>query len=108
MQAKNKPAPTAAERAHIERVKSLPCVVCWAPPPSECHEIEQGQWFTSVALCSDCHRGSHNGIHGRRAILIEKRESQCSHIATRLAQGDLLMDNVGVKGPSRPAGEGPL
>lgn len=68
MQAKNKPAPTAAERAHIERVKSLPCVVCWAPPPSECHEIEQGQWFTSVALCSDCHRGSHNGIHGRRAI----------------------------------------
>lgn len=68
MQSKNKPAPTAAEREHIERVKSLPCVVCWAPPPSECHEIEQGQWFTSVALCSDCHRGSHNGIHGRRAI----------------------------------------
>lgn len=68
MQSKNKPAPTAAERAHIERVKSLPCVVCWAPPPSECHEIEQGQWFTSVALCADCHRGSHNGIHGRRAI----------------------------------------
>ena len=68
MQSRNKPAQTAAERAHIERVKSLPCVVCWAPPPSECHEIEQGQWFTSVALCSDCHRGSHNGIHGRRAI----------------------------------------
>lgn len=68
MQSKNKPAPTTAERAHIERVKSLPCVVCWAPAPSECHEIEQGQWFTSVALCADCHRGSHNGIHGRRAI----------------------------------------
>jgi len=68
MQSRNKPAPTAAERAHIERVKYLPCVVCWAPPPSECHEIEQGQWFTSVALCADCHRGSHNGIHGRRAI----------------------------------------
>lgn len=68
MQSRNKPAPSAAERAHIERVKSLPCVVCWAPPPSECHEIEQGQWFTSVALCADCHRGSHNGLHGRRAI----------------------------------------
>lgn len=38
---------------------------------------------------------------GRRAILIEKRESQCSHIATRLAQGDLLMDNVLVSGPER-------
>lgn len=35
---------------------------------------------------------------GRRAILIEKRESQCSHIATRLAQGDLLMDNVALSG----------
>ncbi len=68
MQSKNKLAPTKAEAAHIERVKSLPCVVCWAPPPSECHEVEQGQWFTSVALCADCHRGSHNGIHGRRAI----------------------------------------
>lgn len=68
MQSKNKPAPTAAERAHIERVKSLPCVVCWAPPPSECHEIEQGLWFTSIALCADCHRGSHNGIHGQRRI----------------------------------------
>lgn len=68
MQSKNKPAPTAAERAHIERVKALRCVVCWATPPSECHELEQGQWFTSVALCPDCHRGSHNGIHGRKAI----------------------------------------
>ena len=68
MQSRNKPAPTAAERKHIERVKSLPCVVCWAPGPSECHEISQGQWFTSVALCPDCHRGSHNGIHGQRAI----------------------------------------
>lgn len=27
---------------------------------------------------------------GRRAILIEKRESQCQAIAARLAQGDLL------------------
>lgn len=31
---------------------------------------------------------------GRRAILIEKREAQCKAIAARLAQGDLLMDNV--------------
>ena len=31
---------------------------------------------------------------GRRAILIEKRESQCQAIAARLAQGDLLTANV--------------
>ena len=68
MWSKNKPRPTAAESQHIERVKELPCSVCWAPGPSECHEIEQGLWFTSVALCSDCHRGSFNGLHGQRRI----------------------------------------
>ena len=68
MQSKGKPAPTKAERAHIERVKATACVICDAPPPSECHEIEQGQWFTSVALCADCHRGSVNGLHGQRAM----------------------------------------
>lgn len=68
MQSKNKRAPTVAEQAHIERIKAMPCIVCWKEGPSECHEIEQGMWFTSIPLCSDCHRGSHNGIHGRRAI----------------------------------------
>jgi hypothetical protein len=68
MQSKGKPSPTKAERAHIERVTSTACVICDAPPPSECHEIEQGQWFTSVALCADCHRGKKNGLHGERAM----------------------------------------
>ena len=66
MQSKNKPAPTKAERAHIERVKGLHCMVCGTHGPSEVHEIKQGQWFTSVPLCPDCHRGSLNGIHGQR------------------------------------------
>jgi site-specific DNA-methyltransferase (adenine-specific) len=34
---------------------------------------------------------------GRRAILIEKRESQCKAIVQRLAQGDLLTANVAIK-----------
>ena len=68
MQSKNKPAPTKAEREHIERVKALPCVVCWKEGPSECHEIQQGMWFTSVSLCPDCHRGGFNGIHGQQRI----------------------------------------
>jgi len=65
MQSKNKPAPTMAERDHIERVKNLPCSVCDAAGPSECHEIKQGQWFTSIALCGSCHRDSFNGLHGQ-------------------------------------------
>lgn len=66
MQSKNKKPPTAAEKRHIERVKDLPCSVCETPGPSEVHEIKQGQWFTSVALCPDCHRGSLMGLHGQR------------------------------------------
>ena len=68
MQSKNKKALTVAEREHIERVKSEPCGVCDAPPPSDAHEIEQGQWFTSIPLCRDCHQGHHNGIHGQKRI----------------------------------------
>ena len=68
MQSKNKSAPTVAEREHIERIKMMACVVCGLPGPSECHELEQGQWFTSLPLCPDCHRGSHNGIHGQKRM----------------------------------------
>lgn len=72
MHSPNKPHLTASERRHVARVKLQPCVVCGAgggeSTPSEAHEIEQGLWFTSIPLCADCHRGSHNGIHGRAAI----------------------------------------
>lgn len=67
MQSKNKPAPTVAERAHIERLKELPCAVCKSvAAPIEVHEIKQAQWFTSLPLCADCHRGPKNGLHGQR------------------------------------------
>jgi hypothetical protein len=70
MQSKNKPAMTHAERQHVERVKLLPCSVCDAgggySAPSEAHEIEQGLWWLSIALCPDCHRGPLLGLHGQR------------------------------------------
>ena len=73
MQSKNKKAPTAAERQHIERVKGMPCGVCTSPGPSEVHEIEQGLWFASIPLCPDCHRGPLLGLHGpRRAWTVRK------------------------------------
>lgn len=78
MQSKNKPAPTKAERAHIERIKSMPCAICEASAPSEAHETEQGLWFLSIPLCADCHRGSHNGIHGMAAMWKVKRMNQMS------------------------------
>lgn len=68
MYSKNKKAPTSSEQAHIEKVKSLPCSVCDQAGPSDCHEIKQGQWFTSVALCKDCHQGPLMGWHGQKRM----------------------------------------
>ena len=68
MHSKNKLKPNNAEKMHIERIKSMPCIICQASAPSECHEINQGQWYTSMPLCADCHRGSVNGIHGQKRL----------------------------------------
>jgi hypothetical protein len=68
MRSKNSRAHTASESAHIAAVKSLPCSVCNAPGPSDAHHIVQGQHFTVVALCKDCHQGSENGWHGRKTM----------------------------------------
>lgn len=65
MRSKNKAAPTAAERRHIERLAQQSCVVCDTPGPSEVHEPEQGLWFASMPLCAACHRGP-DGWHGTR------------------------------------------
>lgn len=75
MQSKNKPAPTAAERRHIERVKEMACVVCDAPGPSDAHHIKQSSAWHCVPLCKDCHQGPLLGIHGqRRAWAIAKMD----------------------------------
>jgi hypothetical protein len=66
----------AKERAHIQRVKQLPCSVCDMPGPSDAHHIDQGLQYTCVALCKDCHQGSHNGIHGRRAVWNVRRMNE--------------------------------
>lgn len=68
MKSKNHRAITAFERAHLERVKSLPCSVCDAPPPSDAHHTEQQNHFTTIALCRDCHQGSFNGRHGQKRM----------------------------------------
>lgn len=63
---KKKPA-TKAEKLHMSRVASLPCVICEHPPPSECHHITEcgrrlGHMFT-LPLCVNCHRGN-DGFSG--------------------------------------------
>jgi hypothetical protein len=55
-------------KKHFLAIKSMNCGVCDATAPSDSHHIKQGLHFTCIPLCKDCHQGSHNGIHGRKAI----------------------------------------
>ena len=90
MQSKNKPAMTAAERRHVANIKEMDCIVCDSPGPSECHEINQGQWFTSMPLCADCHRGSMNGIHGQQRMWKIKKLDELSALNLTIKK---LMEN---------------
>lgn len=85
MQSKNKPTMTGAEREYVRLVKQCPCSVCdigggmeW---PSECHEMEQGKWWLSIALCSGCHRGPLNGLHGQRRMWAVKKLTELDALA---------------------------
>lgn len=63
------------EKEHLAKVKSLPCSVCDAAPPSDAHHIKQGSQYICVALCKDCHQNSLLGWHGqKRAWLIRKMD----------------------------------
>lgn len=68
MRTKNAKNLTATEHEHLHSVKTLDCSVCDEPGPSDAHHINQGQHFTAVALCKDCHQGSENGWHGRKTM----------------------------------------
>lgn len=59
---------TKEESRYLAKIKSLPCGVCGAAGQSEAHHIEQGKQYLCIPLCPDCHRGSHNGIHGQKRI----------------------------------------
>lgn len=96
MHSKNKTRQTAAERAHVERVKSLPCSVCGTAGPSEAHEPVQGLWFVSIALCADCHRGSENGWHGRKTMWRVHKMDELAALAVTIerVQAELLGERV--------------
>lgn len=67
MRSKNSARITADESEHMANVKALPCSLCDAPAPSSAHHINQGQHWTVVALCYDCHQGN-NGWHGNKSL----------------------------------------
>jgi hypothetical protein len=78
MWSKNKKPMRVSEEEHVARIKSMPCVVCDASAPSDAHELDQGQWFTAIPLCRDCHQGGFNGIHGQARIWAVKKMTELS------------------------------
>jgi hypothetical protein len=66
------------QREHLSLIKQMDCGVCGAIGPSDAHHIEQGLHFLCIPLCKDCHQGSHNGIHGRKAIWNVLKKSELS------------------------------
>lgn len=88
MRSKNAKSITAAEAAHIECVKGLACSVCDLAGPSDAHHIKQGQHYTVVALCKECHQGVHMGWHGRKAAWAIRKMDELDALAVTLQRLD--------------------
>jgi hypothetical protein len=65
-------------------VKSMPCCICSAPPPSEFHHICVGTRLGDefgLALCTNCHRGD-DGFSGKnRGAWDKSLENQMALLA---------------------------
>lgn len=79
---------SAKDKAHIGRVKEMPCALCGAHGPSDAHHILEGRTpgrkspdMLVIPLCKDCHQGSHNGIHGQRRMWNVMRLSELDCLA---------------------------
>ena len=79
---------STTEREYVRLVKLLPCSVCDSGggegAPSEAHEIKQGQWFTTMALCESCHRGPMLGLHGQKRMWSIKRMDELDALAVTI------------------------
>ena len=74
----------AKERAHIGKVKLLPCGNCGEPKPSAAHHITEGSrrvgHFCVIPLCYSCHQGT-GGIHGDKTLWKIMKNSELSVLA---------------------------
>lgn len=89
MRSKNSARITAAEGEHLGMVKTVGCVVCDAAGPNEAHHINQGDHFTTVAVCASCHTGS-MGIHGDKTMWRIHKLDELKALNLTLARVDSL------------------
>ena len=83
------------ERAHIGRVKLLPCSVCDAPGISDAHHIEQKLQYCVIALCRDCH----NSLHGTKALWRVRKMDELSALDVTIRR---LTQEMPLEGDSSP------
>lgn len=76
---------TQAEADHMAAVKELPCSLCDKYGPSAAHHIVQGQHWTVVALCYECHQG-HNGWHGNKSLWKIRKMDELDALAITIAR----------------------
>lgn len=84
---------------YLGKVKELGCVLCslLGQPQSgvtEAHHIRTGHGmgdrasdFLTVALCEDCHRGTH-GFHGTKSLMRIAKLSEMDLLAETVRQMD--------------------
>jgi hypothetical protein len=87
------------ESDYLGRVKSLDCVLCSLlgqaqEGVTEAHHIRTGHGlgdrasdFLTVALCVECHRGTH-GFHGTKALMRIAKLSELDLLAETIRQMD--------------------
>lgn len=82
--------PNKAEKAHMAMIKSLPCGVCDASAPSDCHHItvagRRVSHYLTIPLCKDCHQDNHNGIHGLARMWDVMKKTEMSVLAETIAK----------------------
>jgi hypothetical protein len=79
---------TDAERDHVGKVKALDCSLCDCAGPSQAHHIKQGQHFTTVALCAECHGGPGHpsGWHGTKVLWRIRKMNELDALAVTISR----------------------
>ena len=90
---------TARARAHLALVKSLPCVICKKPGPSDAHHVICGRYgnlkvsdFGTIPLCRDCHMDGPNAIHRGKHSWITRNGNDYDYIDETLAAVRMISD----------------
>lgn len=88
MRSKNSKAITPREAEHLRLVKLAPCATCRGAG-GYAHHTKQGNHWTTIATCYDCHQGP-QGWHGDGTMQRIYKVTENDALNTTLADVDEL------------------